>query len=258
MTAVAPVPAGGCPDQRFGRRSDGIRAQSKAGGSMRFNRNIIIRADVDRLVDPERTDPKTLTREPPSGYVAGARPEPGRVTVPSEDDYLTKVVKYVPVEVLAAYLLMAGVIDSNVSGKHDHAMWLGGLLIGTLALTIPYDIRVLSIVRWQQVAISVVGIVVYVFALGGWFATTTWYHQWYASIVVPVFGLLIAVFRLPPLPANSNPQQPADPKTSPVDNHLAASYRVAAITSEAASEARPLTQAVSGSGSATLRASEEN
>ena len=204
---------------------------------MRFNRNIIIRADVDRLMDPGRTDPKTLTAKPPSGYVpglalaqlpqggapptpdgaaaiSGARPAPGGVAVPSEDNYLTKVIKYIPVEVLAAYLFMSGVIDSNVTGKHDHAMWLGGLLIGILVLTIPYDLRVLNIVRWQQVTISVVGIAVYVFALGGWFATTTWYHQWYASIVVPVFGLLIAALRLPPLPANSGSPQLADPKVS--------------------------------------------
>jgi hypothetical protein len=161
---------------------------------MRFNRNIINEADAAAMADAGAT---------PSG-----------ITIPSEDDYLTKVVKYVPVEILAAYLFMAGVIDSNVTGNHDHAMWLGGLLIGTVVLTIPYDLRILNIVRWQQVTVSVLGIAVYVFALGGWFATTTWYHQWYASIVVPVFGLLIAVLKLPPLPVNSNAAQPTDQKTS--------------------------------------------
>ncbi len=139
----------------------------------------------------------------PGGGGAGPA-APGGVTVPSEDDYLTKVIKYVPVEVLAAYLLMAGVIDSNVTGKHDHAIWLGALLGGVLLLTIPYDRQVLKIVRWSQVAISLVGLAVYVFALGGWFATTTWYHQWYASIVVPVFALLIAILKLPPLPPDPN------------------------------------------------------
>jgi hypothetical protein len=194
---------------------------------MRFNRNIIIQADIDRLMDPTKKNPKTLTASPPSGFVpalvpadaarAGAAPPgaapvgegggagaapPGGVSVPSADDYLTKVVKYVPVEVLAAYLFMAGVIDSNVTNKHDHAIWLGGLLIGVLVLTIPYDLQVLNVVRWTQIAASIVGIAVYVFALGGWFATTTWYHQWYASIVVPIFLLVIAILRLPPLPAD--------------------------------------------------------
>jgi hypothetical protein len=134
------------------------------------------------------------------------------VAVPSEDDYLTKVVKYIPPEVLAAYLFMAGVIDSNVTGRHDHAIWLGGLLVGILVLTIPYDLRVLKIVRWSQIAMSVLAIAVYVFAVGGWFATTTWYHQWYASIVVPVFGLVIAILKLAPLPEDPNAPQPAAAK----------------------------------------------
>jgi hypothetical protein len=66
--------------------------------------------------------------------------------------------------------------------------------------------------RWSQIAMSVVGITVYVFALGGWFATTTWYHQWYASIVVPVFGLVIAILKLPPLPADPNAPPTAAPE----------------------------------------------
>jgi hypothetical protein len=185
---------------------------------MGFNRNVIIQADINRLMNPGQSNPKTLTANPPSGFVPASAPAGaavagggdaapaalGGVTVPSEDDYLTKLVKYVPIEILATYLLMAGVIDSNVTGKHDQAIWLGSLLIGILLLTIPYDRQVLKIVRWSQVAMSLVGLTVYVFALGGWFATTTWYHQWYASIVVPVFALLIAIFELPPLPADPN------------------------------------------------------
>lgn len=202
---------------------------------MRFNRNVIIQDDIDNYLDPTKPNPRTLTANPPGGFVpalapaaavpavaapaaeapaggavpaavsaaagGGAQPVAAAgVVVPSEDDYLTKIVKYIPVEVLAAYLFMAGVIDSNITNRHDHAIWLGCLLIGVLILTIPYDFRVLNVVRWQQVAVSVVGIAVYVFAVGGWFATTTWYHQWYASIVVPVFGLLIAILKLPPLP----------------------------------------------------------
>jgi len=97
-----------------------------------------------------------------------------------------------------------GVIDSNVTNTHDHAIWLGSLLAGILLLTIPYDLQVLKIARWSQIAMSLVGLAVYVFALGGWFATTSWYHQWYASIVVPVFALLIAILKLPPLPPDPN------------------------------------------------------
>ena len=124
------------------------------------------------------------------------------MTVPTEDDYLTKVVKYVPVEILAVYLLMAGVIDSNVTNAHDHAIWLGSLLAGILLLTIPYDLQVLKIVRWSQIAMSLVALAVYVFALGRLVRDHgSRYHQWYASIVVPLFALLIAILKLAPPPS---------------------------------------------------------
>ena len=179
---------------------------------MGFNRNIMVRADIQRWLDPEAKNPVTMTDDPPGGLVtpraatvpAPAGPAPGGVTVPTEDSYLTKLVKYVPIEVLGAYLFIAGVIDSNVTKSHDKSIWLGALLVGFLVVTAVYDNRVLNIVRWRQIAVSVVGLAVYVFAVGGWFATTSWYHPWYASVVVPAFGLLVANFKLKPLPPDPN------------------------------------------------------
>jgi hypothetical protein len=179
-----------------------------------FNRNIITKGDIARLSKATSGDevPATLDVNPPAGYAAAAAAPSGGppvleylpplppALVPSEDDYLTKLLKYVPLEVLGAYLFVAGVIDSNVTDKRDHALWLGGLLVGILVLTIPYDIRVLNVVRAKQIVVSVIGLSIYVFAVGGWFATTTWYHQWYASIILPVFGLLVAIIKLGDLP----------------------------------------------------------
>jgi hypothetical protein len=209
---------------------------------MGFNRNIIIAEDINKWMDPGSPNPKSMGANPPAFVPAtlapavapavavpaeavpvgkaalpaqafaetapegGAAPAaPTVMTIPNEDDYLTKLLKYVPIEVLGAYLFMAGVIDSNVTNRHDRAIWLGTLLIGILVLTIPYDRVVLKVIRSTQIAMSVVGLAVYVFALGGWFSTTTWYHQWYASIVVPAFGFVIAVLKLPPLPEEKAP-----------------------------------------------------
>lgn len=128
----------------------------------------------------------------------------GGVAVPTEDDYLTKLVKYVPLEVLGAYLFLASVITSNVSDPHDRAIWLGSLLVGVVVLSVPYSIRVLGIVRPMQIAMGAIGLATYVFAVGGWFATTSWYHQWYASFVLVAFGLLVAILKLKPLPTTSS------------------------------------------------------
>jgi hypothetical protein len=183
---------------------------------MGFNRNIITRADITNLVTPGALAPKTLGTDPPAGYVppaapgaaalaapAPAAPAPAAsVPIPTEDGYLTRLLKYVPVEVLGAYLFMATVIDSNVTGNL-RAYWLGGLLAAVLLLTIPYDYLVLNVVRPEQIAMSVLGLAVYVFSIGGWFATTTWYHQWYASIAVAMFALLVGIIKVRPLPETS-------------------------------------------------------
>jgi len=36
---------------------------------MGFNRNIILQADVDRLMNPHRPNPQTLVESPPSGFI---------------------------------------------------------------------------------------------------------------------------------------------------------------------------------------------
>ena len=185
-----------------------------------FNRNIITAGDLANLATAKTAAdlPKSFDLSPPAGFSPAALPvagvattsgmdgtttgsePPGGVAVPSEDDYLTKLLKYVPLEVLGAYLFMAGVVDSNVTKPHDHAVWLGVLLVGFLVITIPYNVRVLNVVRPTQIVVSLVGLLVYVFSIGGWFATTTWYEHWYATLALPVFGLLVAILKLKPLP----------------------------------------------------------
>jgi hypothetical protein len=152
----------------------------------RFNRNIITAADIERLRAAKHPDeiPKTLDVAPPAGAVASAAPSAGAaaavapsdpahggVNIPTGDDYLTNLLKYVPPEIIAAYLFLAGTVSSNVTDKSTLRWWLGGLLAVMLAVTALYDWRVLNIVRSGQIRMSVIGVATYVFALGGWFAT---------------------------------------------------------------------------------------
>ena len=41
---------------------------------MGFNRNIIIQADINRLMNPGQSNPQTLTANPPSGFVPATAP----------------------------------------------------------------------------------------------------------------------------------------------------------------------------------------
>jgi branched-subunit amino acid transport protein AzlD len=157
--------------------------------------------------------PKTLDTKPPAS-VPEAAAAPGGVVIPTEDDYITKLLKYIPIEILGAYLFMQTVVDSNVTTSHAHAIWLLCLLIGSGILTFAYDRWVLSILRKTQLFMSVLAFAVYVFAMGGWFATTGWYHQWYGSIAVPTFVVLVAIIPVGPLPTPNSAKTPASPPTT--------------------------------------------
>jgi hypothetical protein len=180
----------------------------------RINRNIVTSADAARM--SESTNPSDLPRtfgsHPPFAITSSVLPArvmvaatgvgapPGAVAVPTEDDYLTRLLKYVPLEVLGAYLFLASIVESNVTNPHLRGIWLAGLLGGIVLLSVPYNIRVLGVVRPTQIIVSAIGLVTYVFSIGGWFATTTWYHMWYASFALTAFGLVVAMIKLRPLP----------------------------------------------------------
>jgi len=147
------------------------------GDAMKFDRNIVTEVDTAR-------------------FRSTATP------VPSADDYLTKLLKYVPLEVLGIYLFLATLIKQNV-GVSGFSSWLLGLLVFTVIVTCLYDYFVLGVKRSVQIVMSAVGIGVYVLASGDWFATTSWYHPWYGTAFLPIYGLLIQFIKLGPLPENS-------------------------------------------------------
>lgn len=149
---------------------------------MAFDRNIKTEADV-------ATPDSGVTESVPGPTVTA-------------DDYVTKLLKYVPAEIVGAYLFIASAVEGNVPAGRDKALWLLVILAGALALTILYNIHVLGVRRKGQHVMSVVGLTVYVFAFGGWFATTSWYEPWHSSIALALFALTVAMVKLRPLEAS--------------------------------------------------------
>lgn len=167
---------------------------------MGMNRNIITSQDADAYVAAVKGDapeiPVSLATEPPAS-VAGQT---------SADDYLTRLVKYIPPEVIGFYLFAVSIVQSGAAGPALQ-VWLLGLLVTTVVLAALYSWRVLAVRRRSQLLVGVVAVIVYAFAIGGWFATLSWYQSWYGSIVLAVFAVLIGILRLPPLPKESKPSQ---------------------------------------------------
>lgn len=198
---------------------------------MTFNRNIITSADITNYVDPSRRVPG-LEANPPAGLhpaiaeaaggadavktIAANANAIGGVKAPTQDDYLTKLLKYVPAEVLGTYIFIGAVLDANVINQSDHARLLLLLLVLTLAIGVLYNRLVLKVVRFTQMIMSAFGLAIYIFTVGGWFATTTWYHPWFASIALPLYSLAVGMINLPALPTKPSVTQDGAP-TEPVN-----------------------------------------
>jgi len=165
---------------------------------MKFDRNIVTEKDAEKF--RAVSAPPAITK---GMGLYSLEVETTTAPMPSADDYLTKLLKYLPLEVLGVYLFLATLVKQNVTGASSLARWLLGLLVFTVVVTCLYDYFVLNVKRAVQIVMSGIGIAVYVLASGDWFATTNWYHPWYGTAALPIYALLIQFIKLGPLPNNS-------------------------------------------------------
>lgn len=150
-----------------------------------MNRNIITPADV------ASSKPSLSTRGEPSPVG----------DTPKVDDYLAKLIKQIPFDIISAYLVLDGIIKSGLAG--DNSALFRALLVtfalGTLA-TYFFSLRVLRVRRQSQLTATCGAFAVWVFATGGWFALTDWYQPWMGSASVVIFAMLVRIAKVPPLP----------------------------------------------------------
>jgi len=98
-------------------------------------------------------------------------------------------------------LFLSTLITQNEpAGSTARSGWLLTLLILMIVAGCAYAHFALNVVRRPQIAMTAIGTAVYIFAIGGWFSTTTWYHPWYGTALLPFFALAVGMLRLPPLP----------------------------------------------------------
>lgn len=116
------------------------------------------------------------------------------------DDYWAKLAKYVPIEIISAYLLIDGLIRSGASSDSAREWLMFGFLSAGVVATWFFARRVLGIVRRTQTVLSCVGFIIWVLATGGWFALQSWYAPWIGTVAVIVFGVLVQIVKIPPLP----------------------------------------------------------
>jgi hypothetical protein len=113
---------------------------------------------------------------------------PGRATA---DGYTTRLLKYVPAEVVALFITLDALIRSS-SEVPPAVYW--GIFLFCLAATWLYLWRVARVRKPAQLLISTVAFAVWVFALGGPFAHFDWYASIYGGLLLPVFTFAVAVY----------------------------------------------------------------
>ena len=106
------------------------------------------------------------------------------------DPYTTRLMKYVPSEVITAYVTVEAAIKS---AKATNLSLYWAVFLVLLVATPLYLWRVTKVTKGKQLAISTVAFAVWVFALGGPFARLDWYNPIYGAVVLPLYTTLIAI-----------------------------------------------------------------
>ena len=133
------------------------------------------------------------------------------------DSYFEKLVKYIPADILAAYVAITGITASN-----DPPLWLTWGVFGVLlALTPLYVCYVKTAPKgfvssktfhWVTACLAFSA---WVFALGGPFATFVWYKPYLGSVVLILTTLIIPVLEGQFYPCSSPPDPPPEPPVPP-------------------------------------------
>ena len=106
------------------------------------------------------------------------------------DKYTSRLLKYIPAEIIALYLTFDAIIRS-VQHIQLYIYWIifGFCLIGTYL----YLWRIEKVKKQTQLVLSVVAYCVWVFALGGPFIYLSWYNPVYGGLLLPAYTFIVAI-----------------------------------------------------------------
>lgn len=121
-------------------------------------------------------------------------------TINTADDYMSRVLKHIPSEIVMVYITVDGVLrtsyNPNVWAEREMLQTLLWIVLGVLTVLTPFWLnRVMRVKRPEQLFISTLSVPVWLFALGGPFALQDWYQPAFGAIVLPFYTLIIPIIR---------------------------------------------------------------
>ena len=151
-------------------------------------RQIFTHKDAEIIESAQSVSSKKKIR-----YLPDSRNTPDSSVGLKPDRYFDRLLKYIPAEVVAGYIFILGTIQQlSDPGKAKVIHWLVFILF--CLITFIYLLRVLKVRKLQQLFISVLSFIVWVFALGGPFTFLGWYDPLYGQILLPVFTFAAALW----------------------------------------------------------------
>ena len=106
------------------------------------------------------------------------------------DNYTDRLLKYIPAESVALYLTLQGIVLSSVEAPALKAWLWFAFAIGIIGTPL-YLWRIQQVSKKMQLAVSTAAFGVWVFALGGAFASMSWYEPFIGSLALVVFTFFV-------------------------------------------------------------------
>ncbi len=115
-------------------------------------------------------------------------------SINSADNYFSQVLKYIPTEIIMAYVSVEGILRSAYKGKAGSLEDLS--LVIAIALTVLTPLwlwRVMGVKSFAQLFLSSLSFILWLFAMGGPFKYLDWYEPALGSIALLFFTLLAPI-----------------------------------------------------------------
>jgi len=117
----------------------------------------------------------------------------------SVDSYFDKLLKYIPADIVAAWMLVSSLIASATGVNNSVLMWIAfgvGVLLSAL-WTIKQTTLPGSKPAITQTLVATGAFIVWVFALGGPFAQLGFYRPLYGSLLLILYTLVVPLINPP-------------------------------------------------------------
>ncbi len=134
--------------------------------------------------------------------IQGSQPHHGSaVRSRKADTWEDRLMKFIPLEAVGLYVgIDAALRSAKLSSVMEQRVWFGLALAVTLLFTWVYLRFRGNVSRRSQLGASLVAVLVWVFAIGGVFATFSFYRPWQGTVLLIICTAFLSVLPLEPLP----------------------------------------------------------